>query len=713
MSDRSTNDVSSDRNGDGPGEPAAGRDSTPIGPPGPSPIRSDEVLDLISSVEDQLQRMRSAQSERVAEVETLEQRRHRIDDLTRELDRRQAESQRTADQLEQRESALRDRGEALERSMAELESGESELAEARASFASESSTLHERLAEAESGKADVLGRCTRLEEQCSELLEANRDLEASALRNQQDARERDEVEHALRADLLATRSDREHLARELEESNRAVERHQLAIEARESELAGLQSDLGTAMERLRNLAEAVAAQAPRLEEGAEALALCHSQQQRIESLSSELSEARHALADAGTVGDASALETCRQELERLRVDLEDSIPHDEHQRVVTALEARLSTASTGSGADADSLQELTSRLAASTAEVQLLRTRNESRELTIDEQAQRIAELDARCRDLESEAPSSTTPVSQDALRLREQAKRLSGFAQHLQRRRARLNSMRSAIRERLRVPVPTAPPGGPGDGHDGADRAVHEDLLRTRHELADRESQMLRRWACQGSITSVTRLCVALVLLAIASWFGVRSLLPGTVTATSLVRAQPINGGTLDPEQGGAWNEWHQAVLADPIFVTMVRDRVDQSVGLLPGTGDSVERIMASGLAVTPMQPGLLLVRLTGSDRSDCLGVLEAIVTTLVSESQRQLARRGDGARAEVLPSDGRLVTSDPIPVTSTQVRTAGMVFGGSAAVLGLLGFGVYSRLRRSKRLFDRDVGLEETFID
>ena len=87
--------------------------------------------------------------------------------------------------------------------------------------------------------------------------------------------------------------------------------------------------------------------------------------------------------------------------------------------------------------------------------------------------------------------------------------------------------------------------------------------------------------------------------------------------------------------------------------------------------------------------------------------------MTTLVSESQRQLTRRGDGARAEVLPSHGRLVTLDPVPVTIGQVRTAGMVFGGSAAALGLLGFGVYSRLRRSKRLFDRDVGLEDTFID
>lgn len=748
MSDRSTNDVPGDRNGEGPGGSVAGGDSTPTEPPGPSPIRSDEVLELISSVENQLQHMRSAQSERVAEIETLEDRRLHVEDQGRELDRRQAEHQRAAEalehrrasleselgslarreqalaaqaeehsahclELERREGALRDRGEELDRSIADLESRESEFAEARASFASESSTLQERLAEAESAKADSLGRCTRLEQQCSELLAANRELEAAALRNEQEARERDEGERALHAELAASRSDGEQLARELEEANQAVERHQLAVEARESELAGLQSDLGTAMERLRSLAEAVAAQAPRLEEGAEALALCRSQRQRIESLSNELSEARRALADAGPEADASALETCRQELERLRADLEDSIPHDEHQRVVAALEARLSTGPQGSGADTDPSPELTSRLAASTAEVQLLRARSGARERTIEEQAQRISELDARCRELESDASSTTTPVSQDALRLREQAKRLSGFAQHLQRRRARLNSVRSAVRERLRCGEGATPAGGRGDGRDEADRTEHEDLLRKRHELADRESQMLRRWACQGSIGSVSRLCVALVLLAIASWFGVRSLLPGTVTATSLVRAQPINGATLDAEQGRAWNDWHQAVLADPIFVNLVRDRIDQSVGFLPGTVDSLERFIASGLTVTSMQPGLLQVRLAGSNRSDSLGVLEAIVTTLVSESQRQLSRRGDGARAEVLPSDGRLATLEPIPVTSHQVRTAGMFFGGSTAVLGLLGFGVYSRLRRSRRLFDRDLGLEDTFID
>ncbi|MEC8558526.1 MAG: hypothetical protein VXY94_00460, partial [Planctomycetota bacterium] len=97
MSDRSTNDVPSDRNGEGPGGSVAGGDSTPTEPPGPSPIRSDEVLELISSVENQLQQMRSAQSERVAEIETLEDRRLHVEDQGRELDRRQAEHQRAAE----------------------------------------------------------------------------------------------------------------------------------------------------------------------------------------------------------------------------------------------------------------------------------------------------------------------------------------------------------------------------------------------------------------------------------------------------------------------------------------------------------------------------------------------------------------------------------------------------------------------------------------
>ena len=75
--------------------------------------------------------------------------------------------------------------------------------------------------------------------------------------------------------------------------------------------------------------------------------------------------------------------------------------------------------------------------------------------------------------------------------------------------------------------------------------------------------------------------------------------------------------------------------------------------------------------------------------------------------------ARRGDGARVEIMNTDGRLVINDPVPITSGQLQTAGLAFGGSVVALGVLGTGVYARLRRSRRIFDENIGIDPSGME
>ena len=739
----------------------------------PSRIRSDEVLDLIASVETQLEQMRTAQSDRVGEIETLEARRNRIGEQEQKLEERgkalaQSEQalQERLSEFETQSTALEDRSRTFESSQAQhqadierLDSRSSELDRRqeeidglvrdiddrrasidsasralendRAQFESEKASVEESIQDAQASVAAYENRCSELEQEVSELRSRHDDLADRFEQSQFECSESEKRHGDLQSELEQFRNDSLDLSEKLESAASVIEEKENQIESarselqgleserdsaletiaeREQELSQLQSNLELAMNRLQSLATAVAEQGPQLEEGAAAIALCRSQQERLEALSGELEEARSRLADPALGDLDSTMASAREEIDRLRTDLEDSIPVDEHNRVVAALETQIDSTPLVPGLSDEDENTLRAQLAEARAEVQVLQAHAAACEDSISENTEKLSELQARNEELENSGSIPTDGLPEDALRLREQAQRLSSFALHLQRRRGRLSAVRAALQERGVQPSTNLAEDAE---QSRVARAEQEDLLRRRHELSDLESQMMRRWACHGSVGSVVRVAMLLVLIAAASWFGVRFFSPGMVTTTALVRAQPVAGGALDSERGEAWNEWHEMILKDPIFTKMVAERLAASPAGFTGGADRLAGLLESQLTVTATQPGLLQLRLNGTSPAESTRMLENVVTALTSESQRQLPRRGDSARAEVIPSDGRLVSMEPIPVTGQQVQTAGFVFGGSVVGIGLLGAGIYSRLRRSKRLFDQNMGLDDNYID
>lgn len=632
--------------------------------------RPAEVLELIAGVERQLEQMKNAQSACADEIASLEDRKKAIASregelasLASELDASRADLENRSSDVERREQGVSEalaeveskeadcaareqhvekRSEELEALAGELDSRSKELDAERASLASEKETINESLDEARSRLQETESSLTKVQE---ESLELSSKLEEAAGVIESG----EEALAEARAETESVRKSHEGLSDELENKDR--------------ELKELQESFDVATERLHALADAVAEQAPKLEEGATAAALCLQQEEQIKGLAADLDEARNKIDSLESIGDGDeALATARNELERLKGEFADSIPIDEHERVVSSLQAKLtglkSSDSIRSDADMDEV---------------------------------------------------SSAKLPDDAVRLKEQAERLSAFALHLQRRRGRLRYMRDAIRsdrdsDDLSESTSTL------ENQKGSAR---EDLLRRRHELTDLESKMVRRWARHGAVAIVARGVLLLALIGALSWFAVRWFSPGSVSATALVRAHPVSGSMIDDARAASWNEWHGSILKDAIFANAVAARLAASPAGFSEGGEALHASFGTNLEVEQVQPGMLQLRLHGDNRSETIRRLEGIVATLSAESQRQLSRRGDGARVEVLPRDGELVTLDTIPISSRQVQNAGIVFGSTALGIGLFGAAIYSRLSRSRRIFDENVGFEEEDLD
>ena len=788
---------------------------------------TSDVMNLIASVEDQLEKMKSAQVSRSSEIQTLESRREdlarreqSICDESERLETLELELTTRLEDLVARENHCTERDESLELMRSALESdsddmirrekeitdlraqleedkteivlergrlsGErAELEDARVDFGIEADQLKAELESARQAVADTESIRASLEEQADGLRQQHEQMnhaieesnsraesfkaeadslktsslelaaelesarqavadnesirvsfaeEANRLREEMDssiAESNSQVE-SFKAEAESLKSGTLELAAELESAAGVIERLESAHLEITSELQTCRSELDDsaqtamsaikerdeikanlelAMDRLQALAQAVSDQASQFDEGAIAISRCRELEERMVKLSRDLEEAHdqlnHASAPQGDF-DSEELLRSQEELARLRAELESCVSLAEHESMITTLNQRLEEAAAGSSGEGDA--QLLEKLDEARCEIETLETHARSCEEQITEKDRHLCELQMRNEELEAGTSDQPSDVSSDAQLLRDQAKRLSAFASHLQLRRVRLREMRRLLSER--VDAPTANTGSSIES-ERLIRVEQEDMVRRRHEMNELESRMIRRWACHTTAGTVVKISLFLVVIATACWFGTRWFAPGTVASTALVRAHPITGGTLDDATGSSWNEWHKALLSDDLFVKSVFNRF-QSASL--GGAYSVaasSALLGDNMVVTEVEPGMLQIRLNGSSPLETQRLLESVVTTLSSESQRQLARRGDGARVDIVTSDGRLVANDPVPVTSGQFQTAGLAFGGSVVVLGLLGSGIYARLRRSRRIFDENIGIDSSNLE
>ena len=593
---------------------------------------ANDVMDLIASVEDQLEKMKTAQLNRSTEIHTLESRREELekreDEIRREaarLEALDAELERRLRSLVEREEQCAERAESMEFMRRALESDsedmrrrEQELSGLLAGFEEDKNEIileRGRLAgergELEQARVDFEIEADRLKDELEAARQAisetdsirmSLEEQADHLREQHDRMARNIEEANSRADSFqeeaeSLKTSTLEIAAELESAAGVIERLESERLELATELEACQSErddssesarsairerdeikahLDLAMERLQGLAQAVSDQAAQFDEGAIAITRCRELEDRMVTLSRELEEAHDRLNHAsidGRDGDSDELTRSRDEVARLMSELDSCVSLAEHEAIIEDLNQRLAEASAHGSGSCDA--EILERMDEARCEIETLETHARACEEKLVEKERHIAELQSRNAALESAASSCHGVTPSDTELLRDQAKRLSAFASHLQLRRVRLREMRRLLSRR-----PGAPASQTGSSIESERliRVEHEAMMRRRHEMTELESRMIRRWACHTTAGTVVKISLLFVIIATACWFGTRWFAPGMASSTALVRAHPITGGTLDDATATSWNEWHKALLFDDLFVKAVLSRLKGS---------------------------------------------------------------------------------------------------------------------------------------
>ena len=510
--------------------------------------------------------------------------------------------------------------------------------------------------------------------------------------------------------------------REIEAEKRVGELERSLSEARETrqeleaEREQSSSQLRQAGEKLRELATVIGEQAPRLEQGAAAIARVGVQEQTIASLEdciasmsqveqkddaacqalqnriNELEEALFAAEEHQQAGDA--LQNRITELEEaLSAAGEHQQTGDALQNRITELEEALSAAGEHQQAG-DALQsrivELEEALSAAEEHAPLGDAGDESLRNRITELEQALAMV------------QDNEQVEQFAEKLRARAEHVSELATGLEQRRRRLQGMHVALKERKRSSVQSSV-----TVQSPEPASASADLERARACLAESEQQMMRKWGRNWAFAGVAWFAVLVFVVGIGSWFAVARFmaLPGTATV-DMVASTP-SGRPLQESALEGWSTWHTALPTDPAFAETIYKRLAMR-GLAPAGGETaVANLLAHDLTFDSDGPGKLRLVLSGEDRRTLLDTLDVIATTMAGESSRQAPRREQSARASIVGERnavGRTMYASlaPMNLDGAFFTRYGLVAGiGLGMALGMVWL-VYGVLRRGKRVFE-----------
>lgn len=536
------------------------------------------------------------------------------------------------------------------------------------------------------------------------------------------------------------------------------------LATRDAHLADLQKKLDMASGKLSEFAQVLSEQTPQLERGAAALAMCEEQAEQIDRLTSQLAELQlssdpaevqrrderiaeltEALRQARgqNAGEAIVAEleqrnaSLQQEVQQLRLETQNA--------QIAAEEARRQLQeSVNSGAEAQvkdvALVEHAAKIAALSAELERVnaaaateleqkltaQSRRHQQELaSAREQEQSLQPLRQRIADLEAQlarakAEKATAQAagnegeSDYVARLRAKAEQITNVAEHLRRRRSRLEHMRLLMRRKRRE-MPNA--GEQGSAQHRADQLgqierERQHLLEVRKMLAASEFTMIRRWARQRA--AFTAACVALIIAvsAGATWLAVNHFYPAVRSVSAALEARSRPGaGALTDEQVQLWTDWHAEAVNDAGFQQTLAKRMAERRLEQWSRPESLSVIIRRDLSVDANDPGLVLYTMTGTDSEQMAMFLDVLTYTLLTESNRDATRRGDSALTMATgerKEEGRVrfASVNAAPVRDERMQRALPIFGGTLGGLMLLSLISYIKLSRSRRQFEEENG-------
>lgn len=719
--------------------------------------------------EQQREQWKQKSSQREQELQNkaseLEQQLQQLNAQKLSLEDEQLQLLALEEQLQLRETAVTERTSALEAQEAELEQRESDSKQREQQAAQQLESARQKLTEAQQQAQQWRDALEQAQSQTQQL---EQDLETS------------------RAAMQQTETDRDEARTQVSELIQDVERLGAEVEENRSAVAEGERRLGIAGEKLKHFAEILNEQSPQLERGAAAMAMVDDQYRQIEELSKQLAEAlragnpdelrrkdqriaeltealRQARGQIGVDTSVADLQLEMAELSRqndsMQAEVETAVAQaqrseqqlqqqleaqqseqsrmQERQPAIDGLEAEhalaiqvlqsehdeaVRKARSGREDQVRSLQEQLGKLQESLVES---KQRGASSAGGTDVKAfqQRIAELEEQLSHSQSTGENS----EQAKHDLRKKTKKLSAAAQHLSRRRQRLEQAKRLLQQRIERQGTIANQNHAQssavtqmdrDEYTKQQRAIESqrrELAEVRQFLSHSERELMKRWARPRAVANAGWLVFLSVISGVASWFAADMFFPAPVTASVTFAPQPANPTTFTADDAANWQRWHAEYVLSSDFQSALAKRCADRRLEPYGNESELAARLSKDLDIDLSEPKRLTASLHGDNRDQTQHLLDTLAGTLSLESARQMDRRADNAKA--MPTDerkeaGRVMYASlsPAPPIHDRLRYVGPIFSGiMIALFAIMGI-IYARLVRSKRVFESE---QEFFTD
>lgn len=726
-----------DKSEHAPRPSAPGAPEPPVGPP-----PGEDVLDVISQVEAQLEGLKKIQTERrkserdlmarqAALSEREEQLRGQFEQLARDLSVVEEERQRVADQRRQIEVAagqVDERRKELERLESDLQRRGSEVAEqikaleaARAEAMERSGKLELRAQHLEQAEARLAAQAEKLSERIAELERSAREAtehwenEAQRAEDAERAREQSERdrEHAesavaaLRAELQRVQEE----AGRLGEGMQARDAEVSALGARAEELTRQAQSLRELLEQReqmlttaeqqrteleRQAAERIGALAERLAEieasSGQAESATEAQRRRIAELESQSAALRAQIEQMDLAGSRED-DSTRQQLAAVLTKVEEQEREiSGRDQVIADLNARLKVA-------AEKLQEFAGLL--------------ESRQIgdpKAAEALQKALALNDQMQAKVREQQATLSRLEKENGALREQSARASRRVaapgerdEFIEHRRQRLSRLRVALREQTRK-VRRAN-ALLQERFDQCERLLSRraELAAAHQAIQQQRERAGRAQARTATVGAMLAFAATLAVLLGLSWVLAEKIHPGEYAASAALEAGTTDRA-LNEQELAEWQTYHEQLLEDPRFVETVADLLKRRGITTLATPGALDALFDASLTMESPGDGRLNVELRGQGATRTERVLDTLVVAMARAGNRTRGRRMDGATTVVVePAAARRDALDEARLTY-----AGSIFGGGFLLTSCLGLVVWKRMAAAKSKFEHDQQLE-----